>query len=86
MDIRTKLGQIRDRVRNMTTSKRWPNNAAYARDMAAEEMQETLRQLQLLISHKDNAIAAASGRAAYHTQRALRILEGQGASTRPIGQ
>lgn len=67
----------------------WGNNAAYARDRSAEELQRILREAQRLrdivrrgkYTREELAIIAAEQIDA--AQTALRHLEGQGAQTRP---
>ena len=81
--IRDYLGAIWERLRDMTTPRRWPTNAKWARDDAAQDLQDAIKHLTPLLNHNDDAVAAASGRAAFLTQKALRTLEAVGAATKP---
>ena len=63
----------------MTTPKRWPNHAAWARDDTAHLTQETIRVLRPLLSHSDLIVVATVGRAIDYQQRAARYLVQVGA-------
>lgn len=66
----------------MTAPKRWPNQAAWARDDAALLSQEAIRVLRPLLAHKDLQVVAAVGRAIDYQQRAVRFLIQVGAPIR----
>lgn len=64
----------------MTDRKRWPNHAAWARDDAAQLVQETIRLLRPLLTHPDLAVVARAGQAIDRQQRAARYLVQVGAA------
>lgn len=69
----------------MTAPREWPNNAAHARDQAAEEAVEAIRALQAVLE-KDlprEEMIRKIARAAISCQVIARLLEGVGAPTRP---
>lgn len=67
-----------------TPPKRWPNNMIFARDGAAEAIQQGMKALHPLLQHEDPIVVARAARSLYQSSCALRFLESAGASTRPI--
>lgn len=64
----------------MTTRKRWPNHAAWARDDVGQLAQETIRLLRPLLQHDDLRVVARAGKAIDCQQRAVRYLVQVGAA------
>lgn len=58
----------------MTVPKRWPNHAKWARDDAAQMMQDAVEVLRQLQSHPDLRVQASTGQAIDKLQRGLRYL------------
>lgn len=70
----------------MTKPRPWPNNAAEARDRAAEEMQRAVRALRPLVNGQRLDSTETLRRQAVALEAALtalRHLEAVGAQTRP---
>lgn len=71
---------------DVTKSREWPNNAAWARDRAAEELESAVRMLQPLVRGErfdsTETLRRVAG-ALDGMQTALRHLERAGAQTRP---
>ncbi len=71
----------------MTKQREWPNNAANARDEAAERLAEIAQELKPMVEEKpltQDAIYRRCAKAYAKTQEALRWLESAGACTRPV--
>jgi len=64
--------------------KPWPYQAAEARDRSAEEAQEIVRQAEEALElTNDSSLLKKIGRILSSGNVILRLLEGQGAKTRP---
>ena len=66
-----------------TKPKPWPHNMAWARNNAAIAVQQAIREIQPLTTHKDIAVVARAGLGLAKMQEALRSLEHAGAPTTP---
>lgn len=67
----------------MPTPREWPNNAAEARNQAAEGLQAIIRLVRPLLKHNDRPVIVRAGLILDQAQNALRHLERVGAQTRP---
>lgn len=64
----------------MTQPREWPNNARWARDDVAQELQQIIRKARLLQKHDDLSVVAAAGLVIDRAQRAMRYLVEVGAT------
>lgn len=67
----------------MPAPREWPNNAAEARNQAAEGLQAIIRLSRPLLRHTDRVVVVRSGLILDQAQNALRHLERVGAPTCP---
>jgi hypothetical protein len=62
-----------------TPRKRWPNEACWARDAAAEAMNDSIALLRPLLDHDDLEVVAKAGKVIMALSTSLRALERVGA-------
>lgn len=67
----------------MTTPREWPTKAAEARDEAAEHINDAAVTIEKVIQGLPPASKIEMFQATVQLQKALRLLEQQGAQTRP---
>lgn len=70
----------------MTTPREWPTNAAEARDEAAEHVNDAAVTIEKMIPTLPADRKVEMYDASVKLQKALRLLEQQGAKTRPIAR
>jgi len=76
---------VKKKVRMTDKPKPWPYQAAEARDRSAEEAQVIVRQAEeALEMTNDAAVLKKIGRILSSANVILRLLESQGAKTRPM--